>query len=440
MTQPNRVLLINPPIVDVRLPWAEWIEPTGLLKIGAALQAKGTDVRLLDCFRGNPKRRELQARIERGGHTLYRWRYGMGTGAILSALRSFRNEGWAPESVYVTSLASFWWIEVPAAVQLCRQIFPEAQVILGGKYAEMAYQHAVANSQADFVEDSVDGVLVRDAKVRPPALELYDQRIQQFSIADVAAVGLDATFDSIDAAVRHGATRLLLADADLTSSHPHLLDQFLERLASVYPRTRLHVLGAIAAGELKRRPEIALKLREARCRQLILADNRFYPLGTQGEDAFLSDVAAATVAAQEAGYAIGTAAYGVEVSVGRPGEPPEHAARLVARLAHLAGSVIPVPYQPVPGHPSVDDPWEGNGKLFPFAEANGSSFMEYMELLGLCSIVNAKYRDRTFDFMGEDSLIARSVQRSLRNRAWDPHRSPNTPDLLVMAPQGDEVA
>ena len=44
----GRILLLHAPAVDLRLPWARWHQPTGLLQIGAALQKQGCDVRFLE--------------------------------------------------------------------------------------------------------------------------------------------------------------------------------------------------------------------------------------------------------------------------------------------------------------------------------------------------------------------------------------------------------
>ncbi|HYT37415.1 MAG TPA: hypothetical protein VEL49_09570, partial [Ktedonobacteraceae bacterium] len=65
-----------------------------------------------------------------------------------------------------------------------------------------------------------------------------------------------------------------------------------------------------------------------------------------------------------------------------------------------------------------------NGKLFPFAEYNGVSYRAYhQDLLGLAAVLNAKYRSRTFDFLG-DGLIPRLVRSSLVSKSWNPRSMP----------------
>ncbi len=119
-----------------------------------------------------------------------------------------------------------------------------------------------------------------------------------------------------------------------------------------------------------------------------------------------------------AGYHAWTEALIGSVCLGRSGEDPGEVVALMTRLAHVAGSLMVVPYQPAP---SECDPTLAlelqNGKLFPFASANGSHFREYQDILGLAAVLNSKYRSHTFDFSG-DGLISRLVRQSLVTESW----------------------
>jgi hypothetical protein len=61
----------------------------------------------------------------------------------------------------------------------------------------------------------------------------------------------------------------------------------------------------------------------------------------------------------------------------------------------------------------------GGQYIFQFREQNGTTYRDYADLLGLAAVLSAKYRNQTFDFLGDD-LIARLFRESVRNRAWDP--------------------
>ncbi len=60
-----------------------------------------------------------------------------------------------------------------------------------------------------------------------------------------------------------------------------------------------------------------------------------------------------------------------------------------------------------------------NGKLYPFRNANGVSYREYLNLHGLAAVLNSKYREHTFDFLG-DGLISNLLRDSIARGAWDP--------------------
>lgn len=434
LAKPGRVLLVNPPIVDLRMPWAEWIEPTALLKIGNLLRSHGNDVRLLDCFRSSPRHRKRDAIIIREEQHLNRWCFGLEGSQIKRRLQALRKEEWIPDHVFITTLTSFWWHGAALVSSLVRQVFPDAAITLGGAYPEDAYQHAEQFGGADHVGDE----LAAEAIQWPSALDLYEDGISTVALSDIDGIGFDAVFSTIDVALAQGATRIHLADHGIASKAPDLLKAILEHLAHAYTRSRvrLFVLGEISAQEIVAWPELPNLLRAARCRQLVLADHRDYTIGQAGDDSFVADVQEATEAVVAAGFRWGTDDYAVEMSVGRLGDSPEDSARLLAHLSHAAGSVIPVPFQPSLSAVGVEDPWETNGKLFPLAARNNASFMSYMELLGLCAIANAKYRTHTFDFMKEDSLIARSLRRALVNRSWDPHDGVAVMELPVVQVKG----
>ena len=121
-------MLLNPPIVDLRVPWADWTEPTGLLKIGSLLKAEGHDARLLDCIRMAPCRLQLDAIIDCEGQLLNRWRFGLRSIDIVRELRALKSSGWTPDKVLITTLMIFWWLGVPVSVAAVRKIFPDAEI------------------------------------------------------------------------------------------------------------------------------------------------------------------------------------------------------------------------------------------------------------------------------------------------------------------------
>lgn len=86
------------------------------------------------------------------------------------------------------------------------------------------------------------------------------------------------------------------------------------------------------------------------------------------------------------------------------------------------GSVIIWPYLPT-GEECPDLPLEErNGKLFPLRTQNGYTYRDYLNVMGLTTVLNSKYRTKTFDFLG-DRFVARLFQDSITRRAWEPDPS-----------------
>lgn len=98
----SKILLVEPDYYT-RYP------PLGLLKLAAYHRKRGDEVRLV-----------------RGNHS-----------------------GWKPDRVYVTSLFSYAWRPVHAAVQFYRNTFPKARVVLGGIYASLLPDHALLSGTSE---------------------------------------------------------------------------------------------------------------------------------------------------------------------------------------------------------------------------------------------------------------------------------------------------
>jgi len=107
-----RILLVNPPIYDVRFDWARWHQPCGLLQVGSLLRARGNDVQLIDCLQpdnGNRvQRRKLDA-IPVEGLALRRWSFGLTWDQIEERIAELKEEKWKPDAIYVACMMTFWW-------------------------------------------------------------------------------------------------------------------------------------------------------------------------------------------------------------------------------------------------------------------------------------------------------------------------------------------
>ncbi len=160
------VLLINPWIYDFAA-YDLWVKPLGLLYIAGVLRRNGYDIHFIDCLvRKNPQ--VNKEGIEHGtrnkygsGHFLkehiekpealkeiprnYR-RYGIGVEAFEQELLKLSK----PDVILVTSMMTYWYMGVFQAIALCKKIYPDVPVILGGIYTTLCPEHALHYSGADY--------------------------------------------------------------------------------------------------------------------------------------------------------------------------------------------------------------------------------------------------------------------------------------------------
>jgi len=158
------LLLINPVVHDFAA-YDFWARPLGLLWVGAILRQGGARVSLLDCMdplspwlpdslrprRARGRGRFVRTHIPRPGalpdiNRRY-CQYGLPPEVLQRALAGTPR----PDAVLVTSGMTYWYPGVAATVEQVKQRWPGVPLLLGGVYASLCPDHAVAHSGADRV-------------------------------------------------------------------------------------------------------------------------------------------------------------------------------------------------------------------------------------------------------------------------------------------------
>lgn len=410
----RRVLLINPPVYDLRLDWARWQQPCGLQRIGQALHRRGADVRFFDILAagngdGGRMTRRLSHTVQVDGETLSWWCFGLPWVDVGRRFRQWRADGWQPDEVWVTSLTSFWWRGVQETIRRLRYDWqPQARIVLGGVYPTHYAEHALANAEADLIVQGSLGLAGDyadpDAAASPEAgVYLYGEgRSPDDVVHDLAA------------RARSGVREVAFFDEEIPGPDPDRFDYVLQQMALRRLKLRLMILGNMPAAQVTW-PRAAF-LHDAGLSEVYL---RWDP-SLNGD--LRPYIQAADLLHTFAGLKPRAGALSAVVYAGWPGEDIEETAHHLLQLSHAVGSVTLFPYQPTRAEGErlgISEPDELNGKLFPFAHANGVRFGDYADLLRLAATLNSKYRDVTFDFLGHD-LIARMVRTSIRGRLWQP--------------------
>jgi hypothetical protein len=427
----EKILLINSPIYDTRLPWYQFLQPTVLLRLSTFYRGQGADIEFIDCLENTtnkPPQKSVLNKIEiEPGITLRKYRFGIPSYDLDQRLTALKKRGWNPDEVYVECFTTFWWEGAQEVVVNIRKVFPHAKVTLVGGYPHLAKDHALHTTGVDDVwsENNPSELNIL------PDLSLYSKAptISYISLIDESQSADDVIEEILFIRKKYGRTRLFIfSDHRVASRFPKIYKSILEKVINLkerkakYSDIRFSALGSIHPQDLIDDPSLAELMKRAGYRQLVFCDDRDIPTTRFAEDQWADMCLEAAELCHQAGFRPRTDEIISSLCLGRPGENLASRARLATLISHYAGSVIFWPYQPVPSECPTLPLEEQNGKWFPLRHSNEATYRDYLEIQGLATILNAKYRTRTFDFLG-DSLIATLFQESIARQAWMPDPS-----------------
>lgn len=163
----KKILLVNPWIYDFAA-YDLWAKPLGLLSLGGYLRTRGHRVFMIDCLDVYSPWMEAEEKV-RPSRKPYHCgkffkepvekplplksiprtysRYGVTEAAFWEGLHDIGR----PDLVLVTSLMTYWYPGPFRVIEFVKKAFPGIPILLGGIYATICHEHALANSGADFV-------------------------------------------------------------------------------------------------------------------------------------------------------------------------------------------------------------------------------------------------------------------------------------------------
>ncbi|MGQ9689215.1 MAG: B12-binding domain-containing radical SAM protein [Desulfobaccales bacterium] len=383
------LLLINPWIYDVAA-YDFFARPLGLLYLAGFLETRGFEVHLIDCLAAPHARpgpfgtgrypKEILSPPPALAHFPRRYgRYGISEAEFREKLAASP----PPAAILITSLMTYWYPGVAAAIRLARKHFPDTPVLLGGVYATLCPHHARRHSGADLVlsgpgEKTVLGPLASILNLSPslsfdaapevqpyPALHLAEglpfiplltSRGCPFSCPYCASGLLSPRYHrrSTLAAVEellYWRRRLNLNevafydDALLVEAEKHLL-VILEELARRGAVFRFHTPNGLHARFIDR--QVAGWLRRARFATLRLGVETAAP-GNERLDEKLQEgeLEAALRYLQEAGFS--QKEIGVYLLIGLPNQEDAEVIASIRQVRKLGATPVLALYSPIPG-------------------------------------------------------------------------------------------
>ncbi|MBD3181453.1 hypothetical protein GF312_04120 [Candidatus Poribacteria bacterium] len=419
----DKLLLINPPVIETRYAWVKWNQPLDMLKLGSYLKSQiGCDVKLFDFMlptngRITRKAYKNEPEISVGNTSYLLWYYGKSFDDFHNYLDSLL-PSWKPTAVWVTSLTSYWWRSICQLILNIKNRIQDRQVILYGNYPRLETTHAYDNSYADIlVTDHID-------------LSQYHADFALYNTENTPSFcALDMECDSLTEEIRDkmklGIKDFVFFNDDITThGHKH----FISRLKPVIEivesyrkseKPRFHGICGIYPACFTE--EIACRMKAANFTELHF-EYQTLDNGELDTEVYLK----AKAAYEKAEFSLPIEALTGFINIGLPNDSLEQIIRHALNILEIFGAVIPKPYTPTPGT-NIYEKYKSlleeyrlemlSPHLFPLAAANGLLPGDYDELYRLMAFLNYKVKQTCFNLF-PPRIGFNSLKNTLEREIW----------------------
>jgi radical SAM superfamily enzyme YgiQ (UPF0313 family) len=392
-TSPH-ILLVNPWIHDFAA-YDVWASPLGLLGLAAILRESGFKVTYYDCLNRFHPRGGQSPNPNRCGRGPYEktelpkppglddiprryCRYGVKLEWFEEDLKALP----APDLILVTSIMTYWYPGVADTIGRLRRQWPWTTIVLGGIYATLCRDHAVAHSGADRVVSGFTGrdivhlaaeetgwtplaVHWSNANLDAYPLPAFDLQTRIPFVALLSSVGCPFSCDycaspllspgrwiqspgRVESEIRHwhhrhGVIDFAFYDDALLADDAHALP-LLDRLARMPETIRFHTPNALHIRAVT--SQIATLLKRAGFQTVRLG------LETTGRRMLdrktsIEQFEAAVEHLKAAGF--GKDELGAYLLVGLPNQPIGEIEEAILRVKQMGVRPIPAYFTPIPG-------------------------------------------------------------------------------------------
>ncbi|CAG7644666.1 hypothetical protein PAESOLCIP111_04765 [Paenibacillus solanacearum] len=421
ITSKDKVLLINPPIQEVRYAWIRWNQPTDLLLLCSKLKNEaGCKVELLDFMlpteSGRVPMRDLAKAKEvrtKNIKTTYKARtYGMPLEEATQQLTSII-PNWSPTHIVITTMTTYWFETLRPVISYMKTICPSAQVSIMGAYPVHETDHAMRMNADYLITDYFD------TAEYCPDFEVYSGEITKFlhngrtllfgglRLSDNSA----NTIEQIKSLRRQNIRDFVFFESNIFREDCKPLLEMLNALEKEKLSINLHGLCGL---EIRNATEgIYTKMLQVGYRSFFLEydlDNNELNIDSYRK-AYLELVKHNTgriSSGNLAGF----------IMIGTADDELERLFRHTLNLLEMCGSIIPKPFTPMINSEKYVEVKQKQGldkltpHVFPLAVDNGITREEYMEFYQHTSFLNEKRLGQSFDFF-DNHYCSVALKRSL---------------------------
>lgn len=422
----NRILLVNPPVIDSRYEWVRWNQPLDLLKIGNLLQCEhGCQVKLFDFMLPNPQgnvaKRQSKMDLELPRGEPIRWQYGASWEVFDKYLEALIAQSWIPDSVLITTLTSFWWQTIPLVANRIKNKLNRPTIFLYGNYPFHHTDHAtmfcanidiIINSFFDLSSWAANPSLYAKEKVGFWALDLRSPE----------------PVKEISDAIERGISHFVFFNENIFEDFDKKLKPILQEIARKEWNIQFH---GICGVEIKDFPfDHAHLLARAHFSEL-----HFEPVFQKNGliDEFLyrqvMDACEKTGFCQRRGLGWESRNHYLSgfLWLGLLEDDIDILVTNALKILQLVGMVIPKPYAPLPASKEYNflldkrgylDPEDLSPHRMPLAGFNKLDKADYADIYRMTAFLNMKVRAHTFDFLG-NTYLSRVIRESLLGQRWN---------------------
>lgn len=438
----KRVLLINPPVYDLRY-WDRWSQPYGLLRVASLLKNRGYRIELIDCLehtRGSRMARCPLNSVEVGDIVMTKFHFGMSLPDLYKTLNSL---DYVPDQIYITSIMTYWWESTRDVINLVKEIFPKVEILLGGIYPTLCPEHADQNTKADLVvvgevkEASDHWTDLSSYKNTPNYSVITASRGCPYNCAHCAQRQLngpgirhrdpeDVLEEIVFKNKNYGIRKFAFYEDNILIDCEENFERILDLLLA--KQMKLHLTAPEGFEVRLLYPRLLHKMKAVGFRSIYLPlevaslDENMH---LDQKNVHLDEFERAVEFCQQAGYKPGIRQdLNAFILYGVPHQPLEKLADTILYAVHKVGNVTPMLFTPVPGSRLYEKyKWffkekgfgleDLNGKLFPFWELNKIKPSDYIDFQRLMYAFHTQLRGKAFDLLG-DSLVPKLVRYSIK--------------------------
>jgi hypothetical protein len=417
----DRILLVNPPVIETRYQWIRWNQPLDLLKLSSYLKLQlECDVKLYDFMLPTNNKvvrtaAKPEDKIQVNGHSFNLWRYGK-LDSEFDQWLGVQASKWRPTQIWLTSLTSYWWRGIATTITRLKNRYSDVPIVLYGQYPRLESAHAAAHCYADaLIHDEID---LHDYAAD---LDLYEIVRPSFCALDIRS---QTWPDEVREHLQCGISNFVFFNDPLIQDPVQFTDRlnsFCDLKLKSKTNVRPKFFGLCGLYPSAFTSSVAEAMKEAGFVEL------HFEYETEGGDLRVDAYRQVRSSLAEARFELQPDEVSGFIHIGLPSDDIERIIKHALNLFEVFGSVILKPWTATPAselYQSYKDTLETDRierlspHLFPFSKINGITPQEYEELYVLVAALNQKVRSRAFScFPG--TLAYQMINRSLAREVWN---------------------